>query len=127
MPIIRIESLPQEPALSIPMTCKNISRRFSELSDINEEYISVVWKTIFPEHYSEGGITVGNQPNNSHPALVSLLVPSFHSKENHNNLINALAQAISENTKLRLDNIFIHLQIAESGTVFDNCEIQHWG
>ena len=127
MPIIRIESLPQEPALSIPMTCKNISRRFSELSDINEEYISVVWKTIFPEHYSEGGITVENQPNNSHPALVSLLVPSIHSKENHNNLINALAQAILDNTQLRLDNIFIHLQIAESGTVFDNGEIQHWG
>lgn len=127
MPIIRIESLPQEPDLSIPMTCKSISRRFSELSDINEEYISVVWKTILPEHYSEGGITVESQPNNSHPALVSLLVPSIHSKENHNNLINALAQAISESTTIKMDNIFIHLQIAESGTVFDNCEIQHWG
>lgn len=127
MPIIRIESLPQEPALSIPITCKNISWRFSELSDINEEYISVIWKTILPEHYSEGGITKENQPENTHPALVSLLVPSIHSKENHNNLINALAHAISENTQLRLDNIFIHLQIAESGTEFDNCEIQHWG
>ena len=127
MPIIRIESLPQEPDLSIPMTCKNISRRFSELSDIDEEYISVVWKAILPDHYSEGGITAEDQPNNSHPALVSILVPSIHSKENHYNLINALAQAISENTKLRLDNIFIHLQIAESGTVFDNREIQHWG
>lgn len=126
MPIIRIESLPQEPALSIPITCKNISRRFSEQSDINEEYISVVWQNILPEHYCEGGITEENQPENTHPALVSLLVPSIHSKENHDNLINALAQAISESTTLKMDNIFIHLQIVKSGTVFDNGEIQHW-
>jgi len=126
MPIIRIESLITDQHFSIQKICKEISKHFSEMTKIDEKFISVVWYTIQPACYCEAGITASSQPENSHPALVTLLVPNIHSQYRQKELLNALAKSMTKYTPFKLDNIFIHLQVAESGQVFDQGEIQYF-
>lgn len=126
MPIIRITSLPFEPEADIPAAIRTVSATLASLFDIDEQHISISWNYLSPGHYSTGGILADTQPQQSHPLMVEILVPDFNPPENIRNIILSVAEVLAKSVKVSQDNIFIHLQTARSGAVFDNGDIVEW-
>ncbi len=126
MPIIRITSLPFDPEPDIPAAIQTVSATLASLFDIDEQFIFISWSFLLPGHYSSGGVIADSQPPNSHPVMVNILVPDFNPPENIEKIILSVAEVLAKSVKVSQENIFIHLQTARSGTVFDNGDIVEW-
>lgn len=126
MPIIRIQSLPMPRRFHVATVCKEISAAFSQHAAIDEQHISVIWQQLEAQTYTVAGHSHDTQPYDAHPLLVDLLVPSFHTGDRQQMILAALAKAITEYTPIDEKNVFIHLRLAASGSVYDEGRIQFW-
>lgn len=126
MPFINIQSLPFSPEKDIPAILKNISHDFSIKTRIEEEHITAIWSFFSPHHYSVAGQTTAYQLKKSHPILVDLLIPDFHTGETIKNMLPILATSIAKHTGILLENVFIHVRKAKAGHVFDAGEVVGW-
>jgi hypothetical protein len=58
--------------------------------------------------------------------MVELLIPDIHNEKRQQQLLNVLAEVIHQHSHIALDNIFIFLHIAKSGSIFDNGKVVIW-
>jgi phenylpyruvate tautomerase PptA (4-oxalocrotonate tautomerase family) len=126
MPLIHIKSLPFEQELDIPLIIEMVSRDLSQQLDIPAEHITVTWEYLQIGHYAHNNKVCDHQPNASHPVLIDLLAPDFHSEATIGKMLRHIAVSISKHTNISDSNIFINCRCAHSGRVFDNGEIVHW-
>ncbi|MDC4224149.1 MAG: hypothetical protein MPW15_07965 [Candidatus Manganitrophus sp.] len=126
MPFIHIKSLPFEEDLEMSSILAAVSRDFSEEMGIKIEHVTVTWEYFEGWHYGAGGRTAANQPKESHPILVDLLVPDFNPPEAIEKMLVCVAASIAKRVEIPKNNIFIHLRQARSGQVFDSGEIVRW-
>ena len=126
MPFIHIKSLPLDGGLSVSDIVEGISRDFSEQVGIEIEQVTATWEGLSSWHYAAAGRAAANQPNNSHPILVDLLVPDFYPPDLVEKMLTSVAASISKRAGVSDHNIFINLRLARSGQVFDAGEIVRW-
>ena len=126
MPFAHIRSLPFNSAKDLPAILKNITRDFSSNTQIDEEHITVTWSFFSPHHYSVAGRTIANQPKGSHPILVDLLIPDFHTSEAVKSMLPILAMVIAKYVDVNYENVFIHARKAKAGHVFDAGKVVEW-
>ncbi len=122
MPIIRIIapssfSTPD----NVDACLLQVIAQLSELTGINQEFISATFQTLPAGHYQAGG-----EANTKLPLLVECLIPSFHNGQKQTVILDALAQALLDTFKLRQDQLFIELRLAQSGRIWDSGEILRW-
>jgi phenylpyruvate tautomerase PptA (4-oxalocrotonate tautomerase family) len=126
MPVIRITSLPFASDPDIPASIRGVSATLATLFDIDEQHITITWDFLQPGHYSSGGETADYQSPNSHPLIVKILVPDFNPPENIEKILLSVAEVLAKSVKVSQGNIFIHLETAHSGSVFDDGIIARW-
>ncbi|WDT77425.1 MAG: hypothetical protein MPW16_09450 [Candidatus Manganitrophus sp.] len=126
MPFIHIKSLPFEEDLEMSSILAAVSRDFSERVGIEIAHVTVTWEYLESWHYAAGGLTAPNQPKESHPLLVDLLVPDFNPPETIEKMLTCVAASIAQRVGIPENNIFINVRQARSGQVFDAGEIVRW-
>jgi phenylpyruvate tautomerase PptA (4-oxalocrotonate tautomerase family) len=126
MPFIHIKSMPLTPEIDIPSTIKVISDIFSKHMGIGTEHITVTWDYFKPWHYIHSNEACEIQSANSHPVIVDMLAPDFHSGNTIEKMLKVVADSLSKNSGVPIDNIFINYREAHSGMVFDNGDIVRW-
>jgi hypothetical protein len=105
---------------------EHIARSFSDANDIDLKYVTVTWNFLPENQYAFAGHTVEFQTRDSHPLLVDLIIPGFHSEDRIEKLMKSLAYVISSATGIGMTNIFIHTQRARSGMVYDQGDVVKW-
>ena len=105
---------------------EHIARSFSDSNDIDLKYVTVTWDFLPSGHYAYGGHSIDFQTRDTHPLLVDLLIPDFHSNERIAELMKSLAESISSTTGIPRTNIFITTQRARSGLVYDQGHVIEW-
>lgn len=126
MPLIQIKSLPFEQGREMGALLVGISRDFSEAVGIEIEQVSATWEFLEAWHYAAGGRAATNQPIDSHPILVDLLVPEVHPAETIETMLDSIAASIAERARIPITNIFINVRRAKSGKMFDGGKIVRW-
>lgn len=126
MPVITIRSLPFAEAPPMGTWLQQISADFARGTGIDEAHITLLWHTLPPGHCLNAGRCEDSQPTHSQPLQVHLLIPDFNGADTQAQMMTLLADCLSRHTPIARDNIFIHLELARSGQVFDAGEIVHW-
>lgn len=130
MPVITIQSLPfdnapgDQPDLR-GQWLKAISQDFAKAFSIDIKHITMSWDFFSAQSYCVAGETASHHTA-QHPLKVHLLVPDFTDTARQQQMLETLAASISEHSGVDGQAIFIHLQLAQSGQVFDAGGIVHW-
>ena len=126
MPFIHIKSLPFETAIDIQSAVEAITLDFAKGTDVAAQHVSATWEFFNPGHYAVAGKAPKSQPMNSHPILVDLLAPDFHSKGHIEKMLTIVAESVSEQLGVSINNVFVNHRQAASGMVFDQGKIVRW-
>ncbi|WP_220720886.1 hypothetical protein [Agarivorans litoreus] len=126
MPIVHIRSLALPNAIDMPSLLNKLANAFAQQAKIQLEHISIEWNYIQPGHYFVNQQVHHQQQANQPPLMVELLIPDVHSDKRQQQLISVLAKVIHQHSHIALDNIFVSLRVAQSGSIFDNGRIVTW-
>jgi phenylpyruvate tautomerase PptA (4-oxalocrotonate tautomerase family) len=126
MPIVHIRSLALPNAIDMPSLLNKLANAFAQQAKIQLEHISIEWNYIQPGHYFVNQQVHHQQQANQPPLMVELLIPDVHSDKRQQQLISVLAKVIHQHSHIALDNIFVSLRLAQSGSIFDNGRIVTW-
>lgn len=126
MPVIHITSLPFEQPLDTGRVIRCISNQFADENDIDPHHLTITWSFLGAHSYVENGETAAFQLSGSHKVLVDMAVPDFNSRPAIERMLTSLADAISSNCEVPRTKIFINLNLARSGMVFDEGEVVRW-
>lgn len=125
MPVIRITSLPFENQDSSHWPAK-VCENFAQITQIPLEHVSTTWQLLPGKHYAYGGKTCAYQPRDSHPLITDIMLPDFYSMEHIELIIQAAVEAISTVANMPKQNIFVQVNRARSGAVYDEGRIVRW-
>lgn len=126
MPFIAVQSLPFRQTLPVSQILASVTSDFANATGIDANYVTATWQFYAPDHYVSGGQGAGYQPDDSHPLLVQLLCPDFHSSASVEIMLRAIASSLSRHTGVPARNVFVHHAAARSGSVFDQGDIRRW-
>jgi phenylpyruvate tautomerase PptA (4-oxalocrotonate tautomerase family) len=126
MPLIHIKSLPLASEFDTSAVLEELCRDFSAATGIAIQYVTVTWEYLPPGHYAVAGKAERQQPRDSHPVLVDLLTPDFHSTTRVETMVRAIAACIAARTPVDIGNIFVNHRRAHSGGVFGNGDLVRW-
>jgi hypothetical protein len=126
MPLIHVKSLPLASGFDMSATLEELCRDFSTATGIGIEYVTFTWEFLPPGHYAVAGRAERQQPPDSHPVLVDLLTPDFHSPTRVETMVRAVAAVIAARTPVDIGNIFVNHRRAHSGGVFGNGDLVRW-
>jgi hypothetical protein len=105
---------------------RQLSSRFAEDMDMHENNIAITWEVIKPDSYLNNGRLATEQPEDSHPVMVDLLVPDFNSQPRIEKMMECIVELLAVTLGIPVGNIFIHCRLAASGMVLDKGEIVKW-
>ena len=125
MPILRITSLPFENQDSSTWSAE-VCKHFAEITDIPLKHVSATWQLLPNGHYAYAGENAHFQPRDSHPLIVEVMLPDFYALDRVEKIIMAVVEAVSTVTHLPTKNIFVQVNRARSGAVFDEGRIARW-
>lgn len=126
MPFIHIKSLPLQAPCDYRSILEGLSGDFAKATGIELEHITATWVFVQPECYVVAGQSVAVQSRDFPPLLVELLTPDFHHNDDVEAMLRVVAESISKQTGISVNNIFIEHRYARSGGVFDNGGIVRW-
>jgi hypothetical protein len=126
MPFIHIRSLPQPGNPDLKSVMLQLSNRFSREMDVQEKSVAITWEVLSPECYLNVGRFVQEQPQDSHPVIVELLVPDFNSQPRIEKMMECIVELLAVALVIPVGNVFVNCRLALSGTVLDNGEIVKW-
>ena len=125
MPILRVTSLPFENQDSSAWPTE-VCKHFSASTDIPLKHVSTTWQLLPQGHYAHGGNSAHFQPQDSHPVLIEIMLPDFYAIERVEVVILAVVDAVSYVSHMPKDNIFVQVNRARSGAVYDDGRIVRW-
>jgi hypothetical protein len=126
MPFIHIKSLPPIGNPDPQAVMKQLSRLFAKEMDMHEGNITITWEMLKPEYYLNHGRLAMQQPQDSHPVMVDLLVPDFNSQSRIEKMMGCIVELLAVTLAIPVGNVFIHCRLAASGSVMDKGEIVKW-
>jgi hypothetical protein len=126
MPFIHIKSLPQTGNSDLQSIMRQLSSRFAEEMDMHENNIAITWQVLKPDSYLNNGGFATQQPQDSHPVMVDLLVPDFNSRPRIEKMMECIVELLAVTLSIPVGNIFMHCRLAASGMVLDKGEIVKW-
>ncbi len=127
MPLICIKSLPFETEVDVPSIIKSVTEDFAKGTEIGIEHITVTWEYIPSRQYAVAGLMPATQPQNgSHPVLVDLYAPSFHTNASVETMMQCLAFSVSKRSGVSYHNVFISYRKVTSGHVFADGDVVRW-
>lgn len=126
MPFIHIKCLPQAGNFDLQSVMKQLSNRFAREMDLHEKSITVIWEVLKPDCYLNNGQLASEQPQDSHPVIVDLLVPDFNSQPRIEKMMECIVEVLAVTLAIPIGNVFVNCRLALSGMVMDNGEIVKW-
>ncbi len=126
MPFIHIRSLPFETPFDVSAIIEEVTKDFAQGTGVGLEHVTATWAFFLPGHYAVAGKAVPDQPQNTHPILVELLAPDFHSAQDIEKMLTTVAASLSKHVRMPIHNIFVYYRQAHAGMVFDAGEIVRW-
>jgi hypothetical protein len=126
MPFIHIKSLPQTGNIDPQSVMQQLSGRFAQEMDMHQKHITITWEVLKPDCYLNDGRFAGQQPQDSHPVMVDLLVPDFNSQSRIEKMMECIVELLAVALAIPVGNVFVHCRLASSGMVLDAGEIVKW-
>jgi hypothetical protein len=105
---------------------RQLSSRFAKEMDMQENNIAITWEVLKPDSYLNNGGLATEQPQDSHPVMIDLLVPDFNSQPRIEKMMECIVELLSVTLGIPVGNIFMHCRLAASGMVLDKGEIVKW-
>lgn len=125
MPFVHIKSLPvAKSGFDISDALSTVSSHLSLATDIPTEFITVTWEYFDNGHYLVGE-NYGHWHDTGHPLLINILIPDFNSKSAIKRVMSSVTEALGL-LGFEKEEVFINLNLARSGMVFDRGEIVEW-
>ena len=125
MPIIKVTSLPFENQDSAAWPVQ-VCEHFARSTEIPLKHVSVTWQLLPGGHYASAGTRAQYQPQDSHPIIVEIMLPDFYALDRVEKIIKAAVEAISFASRMAKTNVFVQVNRARSGAVFDEGRIVRW-
>lgn len=125
MPVIRVTSLPFENQDSSPWAAR-VCEYFSRTTEIPLEHVSTTWQLLPGGHYAYGGRSCAFQPQDSHPIIAEIMLPDFYGIDRIEKIIHSTVEALSFVASMPKKNIFVQVNRARSGAVYDEGRIVRW-
>jgi hypothetical protein len=125
MPIIRVASLAFEDQ-DMSSWSALVGEHFARSTEIPVKHVSVIWQIIPGGHYAHAGRISQFQSHQSHPIIVEIMLPDFYTLERVDKIIYSSVDAISLVSRMPKENIFVQVNRARSGAVFDDGRIARW-
>lgn len=126
MPFLHVRSLPPPGSFDAGAAVRAITREFAAGAGVEARHVTVTWQLLESEHYAHAGETAAGQPGDSHPVLVELVAPDFHSDESAERMLVTAAEAVARQAGVGRENVFVELRAARAGRVFDGGEVVRW-
>ncbi|WP_427982186.1 hypothetical protein [Agarivorans sp.] len=126
MPIVHIRSLALPNTVNMPKLIEQLAIAFAKQANIQLEHISIDWSFTPAGHYFVNKKIYQQQEVHQPPIMVELLIPDTHNEKRQQQLLTVLAEVIHQHSHIAMDNIFISLRIAKSGSIFDNGKVVVW-
>lgn len=126
MPFIHVRSLPFKRTLDISAIVEGMTEDFAKDTATNLLLVTATWTFLAEGQYAVAGKAARHQPRDSHPILVDLIVPDYHSPERIESMMRSVAASIARRTEVPAENVFVQCQLAGSRRVFDGGEIVRW-
>ncbi len=126
MPVIHVKSLPFANEFDPSQIVGDLCRDFATETGIGLQYVTVTWEYLPSGHYAVAGNAAALQPRDSHPVLVDLLTPDFHTSARVEVMLRAVAAAIAARTPVDAGNIFVNHRRAYAGGVFSDGDMVRW-
>lgn len=126
MPYIHIKSLPFKQAVDIGAAVETLSSDFSNDTGIAIEHITVTWDFLSPGCYAFSGNAANAMETNTHPLLVHIAAPDFHTPDQREVMMRSIANALSKVAEVSVANVFVHYTPIQSGNAFDGGQVLHW-
>lgn len=126
MPFIHVKSLPFEQPIEAGALLEELSEEFAIRAGVDLKHVTATWQWFMPGHYAVGGRVAHQQPDRSHPVLVTLLLPDLYSQATLEHMLTSIPVIIAKLTAVPSDNVFVHCLRAPSGTVLDAGQLLHW-
>ncbi|MCK5884385.1 MAG: hypothetical protein KAG61_11905 [Bacteriovoracaceae bacterium] len=125
MPFVHIKSLPVAVSgFDISDALSTVSSNLSMATDIPPEFITVTWEYFDNGHYLVGE-SHGHYHDKGHPLIINILIPDFNSDGAAKRVINSVTESFGL-LGFEREEIFINLNLARSGMVYDRGEILEW-
>ena len=125
MPIIKVTSLPFENQDSASWPVQ-VCEHFARSTEIPLKHVSATWQLLPHGHYAHAGVRAQYQPSDSHPVIVEIMLPDFYALDRVEKIIHAAVEAVGFASKLPKQNIFVQVNRARAGAVYDEGRIVRW-
>ncbi len=116
MPILNIRALPQKDPGKIQDALKKTCVAISEVYGCKPEQVWATWEDIKPGMYVEGNNPEDEQPEHTHPPIVTLTCFEGKSPGEVENILTVASTTLSESLGIG-NNIFLTYHEAKSGQV----------
>jgi hypothetical protein len=103
-----------------------VCEHFARSTEIPIKHVSAAWQLLPCGHYAYAGQSAQYQPLNSHPVLVEIMLPDLYALDRVERIIYATVDAVYSVSGMPKTNIFVQVNRARSGAVFDEGRIIHW-
>ena len=126
MPLIHVKSLPFDQPFDVSSVVEGLTTDFAKELGIALEHVTATWEFLLPGHYAVAGKAVPHQPKDTHPILVEVLAPDFHSAQDVEKMLTIVASSLPQRAGVHLSNIFVIYRPAYSGRILDAGEVVRW-
>ncbi|MBI4242518.1 MAG: hypothetical protein HY606_00360 [Planctomycetes bacterium] len=123
MPIIQIQSLPQKPSIIRDNAIRKLCTEVSKQCGIPEKNVWATWEIMEPRNYTEGDQLADEQPEQTHPPIVNVIVFEGATQEKIEKMLKSIADTLCKELKLAEGNVFIRYTQVKSGMIYSGGEI----
>jgi phenylpyruvate tautomerase PptA (4-oxalocrotonate tautomerase family) len=118
MPVIEVSALPQREGIDVRAASAALTKAVAALLGEEPRGTWVVWRTIEPGRYVEGGDAPAVQPPATHPPLVQVVASEGRSPELVERILVAVAETLARELRLEPGNVFVRWVEATAGRVY---------
>lgn len=126
MPVIRVNAPPLTLDSDFPAALKSLSNQIANFTEIDEKHFTILWHTYEKSKLISGGKTIAESTQVAPTVLVDCLIPDQHNTEARAKLLEACSTGITKVFGISHEQIFVHIRLATSGTVFDSGHVVTW-
>jgi phenylpyruvate tautomerase PptA (4-oxalocrotonate tautomerase family) len=105
VPLIEIRALPQPASVDVEQVLARVTQAVAAVLGNDPRGTWATWEEIPFDRYSEGGVTVSEQPTGTHPPLVR--VAGARPPELVRPILDAVAETLTRELGLEPDNAFV--------------------
>jgi phenylpyruvate tautomerase PptA (4-oxalocrotonate tautomerase family) len=116
--VIEVTALPQRDGVDVASAAQALGAAVAMVLDEDPRETWVVWRTLEPGRYAEGGDAPDVQPRSTHPPLVTVVAYEGRPADLVGRILAAVADTLAAQLELEPGNVFVRWSEATAGRLY---------